>query len=152
MSLDTFTLWTVALDGLGICLCIGALVAARRIGTEAALPARSFQHDVDRETVRQRIAAAFAAVAERVDVERRSLEALWEPGAVPEAAPVAAPRAGEETRAPVSGTTSGAGDVESAIEGMVARGMGVEAIAAALQRPQAEVALSLKLRRRGAAA
>ena len=152
MSLDAYTLWTIVLDGLGLCLCIAALVAARRIGTAAAPPVRAFQQDVDREAVRQRLAAAFAAIADRVDAERRSLEALWEPGAGPETVPVVAPRPRGGSSPSVSGTASGAGDVESTIEEMADRGMGVEAIAAAIQRPRAEVALSLKLRRRGAIA
>jgi len=150
MSLDALTLWTVVLDGLGLCLCIVALVAARRIGTGAAPPARGFQQDVEREAVRQRIAAAFAAIAEGVDAERRALEDLWTPGASPAAAPVAAARPRAIRPSGAAASPSGPGDVETAIEGMAARGMGVEAIAAALQRPQAEVALSLKLRRRKA--
>ena len=143
MSSGGLTIWTVVLDSLGLMLCIGAVLLARRMGrtTAAAAPvAVGFGAAVDRESVRQQIASAFAAIVDCIDAERQSMDAVFTDGC----RPLPARRVPAPNGPPSLG---GAPDAEAAMMRMADQGFDAPAIAQALERPPAEVALSLKLRR-----
>ena len=144
MTSGGLTIWTVVLDSVGLMLCIGAVLLARRMGRVAPAPAAvGFGAEVDRESIRQQVAGAFAAIVDCIDAERQSLDAVFTDGRRP---------------LPVRRVTvpdgppplAAAPDADAAMMRMADQGFDPPDIAQALKRPPAEVALSLKLRRRAA--
>lgn len=146
MTLEGLDFWTVLLDSAGLLICIGTVLAARRAGGKAVpAAAPAFQTDVHRETLRQQVAASFAAIIDGIDAQRQSLDTLLagDGDAVAPVSPASVPAAAaRRTAAPPE-------DFDAALARMADQGLAVDAIAAALQRPQCEVSLRLKLLRRG---
>ncbi len=149
MHADTLTVFNIAIDALGLMICIGAVMIARRIGARVAKPAAvtsvSFGRDMAQEMLRQRIASAFANISSSLHNEQRALDSLFDPTGNP-AAPVptqSKTKTGRVVPAPAATTET----TDAAIDRMVAQGMGMAAIAKALGVTPGEVELRLKLRR-----
>jgi hypothetical protein len=131
MGTEALTFWSVAIDCLALMICIGAVVLARRTGRPSPVPVLAavpaFGDGVDREMLRQDVASAFARIADSLETERQSLDAVFAPASVKIPAPPAE-------------------DPNTAIGRMAARGIDVAAMARELGRSPGEVELRLKLK------